>query len=315
MAVTTPPAAVKLRRLMNLAQIVQSHALSFFHLSSPDLILGFDSDPAKRNVFGLIAADRELARGGIRLRQFGQEIIERLGGKKIHPAWSVPGGVRGPLGPRSTRRPSAAASRRRRPPSLAALARFKAHARSLPRGGRRRSAISRRSSWAWSAADGTLGALRRQAPVRRRVRQDRRRRARRASGISEFIGEATQHDSYLKSPYYQAAGLSRRHLPRRPAGPAEHLRADADAAGRRRSWREYRARGSASPARRSSTTTPASSRSSPASSASRWRSTTRTCSRTEHLRPTPGSTASRASASARRRGARCSTTTRWTRTG
>jgi NAD-reducing hydrogenase large subunit len=82
---------------MNLGQIVQSHALSFFLLSSPDLILGFDSDPARRNIFGLIGADRELARGGIRLRQFGQEVIERLGGKKIHPEWSVPGGVRGPL--------------------------------------------------------------------------------------------------------------------------------------------------------------------------------------------------------------------------
>src|SRR5262245_12334738 len=97
MAVTIPPAAEKLRRLMNLAQIVQSNALSFFHLSAPDLLLGMESDPARRNVFGLIAAAPELARGGIRLRQFGQEIIEQLGGKKIHPAWAVPGGVRAPL--------------------------------------------------------------------------------------------------------------------------------------------------------------------------------------------------------------------------
>ncbi len=96
-AVNIPPAAEKLRRLMNLAQIIQSHALSFFHLSAPDLLLGFDSDPAKRNVFGLIAADREVARGGIRLRQFGQQIIELLGGKRIHPAWVAPGGVRNPL--------------------------------------------------------------------------------------------------------------------------------------------------------------------------------------------------------------------------
>ncbi|NTW00739.1 MAG: Ni/Fe hydrogenase subunit alpha, partial [Oscillochloris sp.] len=82
---------------MNLAQIVQSHALSFFHLSGPDLLLGFDSDPATRNVFGLIAAAPDLARSGIRLRQFGQEVIEHLGGRKIHPAWSVPGGVRSGL--------------------------------------------------------------------------------------------------------------------------------------------------------------------------------------------------------------------------
>ncbi|HQJ75269.1 MAG TPA: Ni/Fe hydrogenase subunit alpha [Bacteroidota bacterium] len=97
LAVSIPPAAIKLRRLMNLGQIVQSHALSFFHLSAPDLILGMDSDPSKRNVFGLIKADPELARKGIRLRQFGQEIIEHLGGKKIHPAWSIPGGVRNGL--------------------------------------------------------------------------------------------------------------------------------------------------------------------------------------------------------------------------
>lgn len=94
LAVTIPTAATKLRRLMNWAQIIQSHALSFFHLSAPDLLLGMDSDPQGRNLFGLIAAEPELARGGIRLRQFGQEIIEQLGGRKIHPAWAVPGGVR-----------------------------------------------------------------------------------------------------------------------------------------------------------------------------------------------------------------------------
>jgi NAD-reducing hydrogenase large subunit len=99
MAVRIPPAAEKLRRLLNLAQIVQSHALSFFHLSAPDLLLGFDSDPAARNVFGLAKANPDLARGGIRLRQFGQQIIEALGGKKIHPAWVAPGGVRGSLTP------------------------------------------------------------------------------------------------------------------------------------------------------------------------------------------------------------------------
>src|SRR6476659_7884262 len=97
MAVEIPPAAEKLRRLMNLAQIVQSHALSFFHMSSPDLLLGFESPAPQRNVFGVAAVDPELARGGIRLRQFGQEIIEALGGKKIHPAWTVPGGVRAAL--------------------------------------------------------------------------------------------------------------------------------------------------------------------------------------------------------------------------
>jgi NAD-reducing hydrogenase large subunit len=97
LAVKIPVAADKLRRMMNLAQITQSHALSFFHLSSPDFLLGWDSDPAKRNVFGLIEANPDLARAGIRLRQFGQTVIEKLGARKIHAAWTVPGGVRSPL--------------------------------------------------------------------------------------------------------------------------------------------------------------------------------------------------------------------------
>ena len=97
LAVTIPPTAEKLRRIMNLAQLLQSHALSFFHLSSPDLLLGWDSDPAKRNIFGVMAQDPQLAKNGIRLRQIGQTIIETLGGKKIHPTWVVPGGVNEPL--------------------------------------------------------------------------------------------------------------------------------------------------------------------------------------------------------------------------
>ncbi|MFM7070836.1 MAG: Ni/Fe hydrogenase subunit alpha [Planctomycetota bacterium] len=97
LAVEIPPAAVLLRTLMNLGQLVQSHALSFFHLSSPDLLLGMDADPKERNIFGLIKANPGFATDGVRLRKFGQEIIERLGGKRIHPAWCVPGGVNAPL--------------------------------------------------------------------------------------------------------------------------------------------------------------------------------------------------------------------------
>jgi NAD-reducing hydrogenase large subunit len=99
LGVAIPPAAEQLRRLMNLAQLTQSHALSFFHLSSPDFLLGWDSDPTRRNLFGLIAANPDLARAGIRLRQFGQGVIEALGGRKIHATWAVPGGVRSPLSP------------------------------------------------------------------------------------------------------------------------------------------------------------------------------------------------------------------------
>jgi len=97
LAVRIPRTAELLRRLMNLGQFVQSHALSFFYLSAPDFLLGWDTDPATRNVVGLVAANPDLARKGIRLRAFGQEVIDRLGGKRIHPAWAVPGGVHQPL--------------------------------------------------------------------------------------------------------------------------------------------------------------------------------------------------------------------------
>jgi NAD-reducing hydrogenase large subunit len=97
LGVQIPAAADKLRRLMNWGQIVQSHALSFFHLSGPDLLLGMESDPAARNVMGLIAKYPDVARNGIRLRRFGQKIIRMLGGQSVHPAWTVPGGVRTPL--------------------------------------------------------------------------------------------------------------------------------------------------------------------------------------------------------------------------
>ncbi len=96
-AVEIPETAELLRRLLTLGQWVQSHALSFFHLSSPDLLLGFDAPAATRNVFGLMNGHRELVRRGIRLRKFGQEIIEILGGRRIHTPWAVAGGVREPL--------------------------------------------------------------------------------------------------------------------------------------------------------------------------------------------------------------------------
>ena len=97
LAVRIPENAARLRRILNLAQLVQSHALSFFYLSSPDLLLGMDADPATRNVFGVMEAKPALARDGVRLRQFGQQVIEKLAGKRIHPSWVVPGGVNEPL--------------------------------------------------------------------------------------------------------------------------------------------------------------------------------------------------------------------------
>jgi NAD-reducing hydrogenase large subunit len=97
MAVVPPEGGFKLRELIHCAQFVQSHALSFFHLSAPDLLLGFDSDPARRNVFGLIEECPDMALAGVSLRKFGQEIIEGLAKERVHPSWIVPGGVNAPL--------------------------------------------------------------------------------------------------------------------------------------------------------------------------------------------------------------------------
>lgn len=86
-----------LRKLIHIGQNISSHALSFFHLSSPDFLLGYDSDPASRNIIGLAEKHPDIALRGIRLRKFGQEISERITGKKIHIAGIAPGGMAFPL--------------------------------------------------------------------------------------------------------------------------------------------------------------------------------------------------------------------------
>ena len=78
LGVTLTPSAAKLREVMHMGQIIQSHALSFFHLSSPDLLFGFDADPAIRNVAGLAQQFPDLAVAGITMRKFGQEVIKRI---------------------------------------------------------------------------------------------------------------------------------------------------------------------------------------------------------------------------------------------
>lgn len=86
-----------LRELMHMGQMVQSHGMHFFHLAAPDLLFGFDSDPATRNVFRIIDENPKLALKAVNLRRFGQQIIEKLGGKRIHANFAVAGGVNAPL--------------------------------------------------------------------------------------------------------------------------------------------------------------------------------------------------------------------------
>jgi NAD-reducing hydrogenase large subunit len=88
-----PVSAEKLRRLMHYGQILQSHALHFFYLSSPDLLFGFDSEAGRRNILAVAAAHPELARQGVLLRKFGQEVIRATAGKRIHGTGAIPGGM------------------------------------------------------------------------------------------------------------------------------------------------------------------------------------------------------------------------------
>ncbi|HVN81950.1 MAG TPA: Ni/Fe hydrogenase subunit alpha [Terriglobia bacterium] len=92
-----PRPARLLRELMHMGQMIQSHSMHFFELAGPDLLLGFDAAPAIRNVVGLVQANPELALKAVRLRAFGQDIIQSLGCRRIHPLFAVPGGVNAPL--------------------------------------------------------------------------------------------------------------------------------------------------------------------------------------------------------------------------
>lgn len=92
-ALALTPTAEKLRRLMHYGQILQSHALHFFHLASPDLLFGFESPLQQRNIVGVAAAFPEVARQGVLLRKFGQEVIRVTTGKRVHGTGAIPGGV------------------------------------------------------------------------------------------------------------------------------------------------------------------------------------------------------------------------------
>ncbi len=87
------PTAEKMRRLMHYGQIFQSHALHFFHLASPDLLFGFDADPAVRNIIGVARKHKDLAVQGVMMRKYGQEVIKATAGKKIHGTGAIPGGI------------------------------------------------------------------------------------------------------------------------------------------------------------------------------------------------------------------------------
>jgi NAD-reducing hydrogenase large subunit len=182
---------------------VQSHALSFVPLSAPDLLLGFDSDPAHRNILGLIEDNPDMARAGVALRKFGQEIIEGLAKERVHPSWIVPGGVNAPLAT-EVRDRTLAGLPGARVLAQNTLAFFKsaldkwteeiAHFGSAPTLYAGMTDDSGNLQWydgllQFKKPDGSIAA----ADMR-------------ARDYPQFIGEATLRDSYLKAPFFKPVG-------------------------------------------------------------------------------------------------------------
>jgi F420-non-reducing hydrogenase large subunit len=91
--VEPPEAAKMLRELMYMGHYIHSHALQLFVLSGPDLLLGISSDPAKRNIVGIIEKYPEIAQKALRLRSLGQKILETVGGRGVHPVTAIAGGM------------------------------------------------------------------------------------------------------------------------------------------------------------------------------------------------------------------------------
>jgi NAD-reducing hydrogenase large subunit len=202
MAVRIPAAAALLREAIHCGQMVQSHALSFFHLSAPDLLLGMDSDPEKRNVLGLAEKHPDIARDGIALRKFGQTVIERLAGERIHPSGIVPGGVATPLTV-AVRDAILKELPEARAIAWRTLDLFKCILDGFPE----EIANFGKMPTMYAGLVGPAGKLR---------LYDGRIRFRKADGsiaseveapdYAAYIGEASVSDSYLKAPYYKPLG-------------------------------------------------------------------------------------------------------------
>ncbi len=92
--VEPPEPAKKLRELFYNAYIYADHILHFYYLASPDFLVGVDAPKDARNILGVIEeVGEEIGKKVIKQRGKGQKIVRMLGGKSVHPAFGVPGGV------------------------------------------------------------------------------------------------------------------------------------------------------------------------------------------------------------------------------
>jgi F420-non-reducing hydrogenase large subunit len=96
--VDPPPAATKLRELFYCAHMLHSHIAHFYALAAPDFVLGPTSDPAERNILGLVAkVGLDIGNEVIKHRAYVQDIQAAIGGKATHPVCGLPGGMSKPI--------------------------------------------------------------------------------------------------------------------------------------------------------------------------------------------------------------------------
>jgi NAD-reducing hydrogenase large subunit len=206
LSVKPPKTGEDLRQVINLAQMIQSHALNFFHLSSPDLVYGFDAKKEDRNIFKMMQTHPEMAKDGIELRAFGQKIIEQLGGKRIHPSWIVAGGVSHKLEkdirdtilnsiPRAFE-----IAKKYRDYFLKSLHRFDIEIKSFANFESLFMAISNESR-TLDFYDGKLTFIDSNGDILKDNIE--------IKDYKKYIGEAVESDSYLKSPYYLPYGYEK----------------------------------------------------------------------------------------------------------
>ncbi|MEP0805374.1 MAG: Ni/Fe hydrogenase subunit alpha [Chloroflexota bacterium] len=90
-----PPRTAKLlRELLYMAFYCTDHTTHFYALGGPDFIVGPDAPAAERNILGVIhKVGLEIGGKVIQMRKYGHKVVEMIGGRKVHPATAIPGGV------------------------------------------------------------------------------------------------------------------------------------------------------------------------------------------------------------------------------
>ena len=203
LSVTPPKAAINIRKIVNLAQIIQSHTLNFYHLSSPDFVYGFDAPKEDRNIFKLMQTHPKMAKDGIELRAFGQKIIESFAGKRIHPTGIIPGGVSNILEIEVKEKLLQEIPRAMK----IAQNTLKYFKENLHKFQKEIDSFASFSSL-FMAIVGEDGSLEHYDGVLRFIDSEGNilNEAIDPQNYKEFIGEAVEDDSYLKSPYYKPLG-------------------------------------------------------------------------------------------------------------